>query len=122
MPYEIRNENDHQEALDRIDHLMKKGEANVSKEESQTIRELGLAIQAYENRLYTIPTPATLEGMIELRMYERKLRQKDLARELGISDAKLSLILSGKKKPDVSFLKAVYLKLDVSADFILQHV
>lgn len=122
MFYEIHNEEDHRQALARIDTLMRKGEANVTPEESATIRELGLAIQAYEQSQYTVPAPQTLEGMIELKMYERRLKQKDLAKELGISDAKLSLILSGKKKPDVSFLKAVYTKLNVSADFILQHV
>ena len=47
---------------------------------------------------------------------------KDLARKLNISDAKLSLIMNGKQKPDVDFLKAVHTQLHVDAEFILQHV
>jgi len=60
--------------------------------------------------------------MIEMRMYEMRLKQHDLAKKLNISDAKLSLIMNGKQRPDVDFLKAVYTELNVDAEFILQHV
>jgi len=49
------------------------------------------------------------------------LKQKDLAKKLKISDAKLSLIMNGKQKPDIDFLKAVYFELKVDAEFILEH-
>ena len=51
-----------------------------------------------------------------------KLRQKDLAKTLGVSNTKLSLILNGKQKPDIQFIKAIHAKLNVSADFIMQHI
>ena len=59
--------------------------------------------------------------MIELRMYELKLTQSKLAKMLGVTDAKLSQILNGKRNPDVSFLKAVHQKLKVDAGFLLTH-
>ncbi|MFN8346613.1 MAG: helix-turn-helix domain-containing protein [Spirosomataceae bacterium] len=118
----ITNETEYERIMEEILHLMNQGEGNLNKEEKEKLRNLALAAQVYEQNLYTIPAPTTLEGMIELRMYEMKLKQKDLAKTLGVSDAKLSLILSGKQKPDIPFIKAVHTKLNVSADFILQHV
>ena len=101
---------------------MNKGEANLTNQEVNRLRTLALETQAYEKSIYSIPAPSTLAGMIELRMYEMKPRQKDLAKTLQVSDTKLSMILSGKQKPDVPFLKALYRDLDIPADFILEHV
>lgn len=108
--------------MQEVDTLMKKGEANLTDAELDKIRTLALTAQAYEQKLYKIPSPQTLEGMIELRMYELKLSQTKLSETLGISNAKLSLILNKKQKPDIAFLKAIYKKLNVDADFILEHV
>ncbi|MCE7067762.1 helix-turn-helix domain-containing protein [Dyadobacter sp. CY326] len=79
-------------------------------------------MQEYELKTYPISAPKTLEGMIELRMYELRLKQKDIAETLGVTPVKLSMILSGKQKPDIHFLKALYKKLNVPADFILEHI
>jgi HTH-type transcriptional regulator/antitoxin HigA len=118
----IDNDSDHAIVMSKIEGLMAKGSENVSKEELAEIRRLALLAQDYEQKKYVIAAPKTLNGMIEMRMYEMRLKQKDLAKKLNISDAKLSLIMNGKQKPDVDFLKAVYTKLNVDADFILAHV
>ncbi|MBS1532127.1 MAG: helix-turn-helix domain-containing protein [Bacteroidetes bacterium] len=118
----VKNEHDYKAVMNHIDSLMAKGSENVSKEELAEIRELALAAQQYEQNKYTIALPQTLTGMIEMRMYELHLKQKDLAKKLNISDTKLSMIMTGKQKPDVNFLKAVHTQLDVDAGFILQHV
>lgn len=118
----IDNDSDHAIVMSKIEGLMAKGSENVSKEELAEIRRLALLAQDYEQKKYVIAAPKTLNGMIEMRMYEMRLKQKDLAKKLNISDAKLSLIMNGKQKPDVDFLKAVHTKLNVDADFILAHV
>ena len=100
----ISNKSEYNTVMKRIDNLMKKGEANLTKKENAGLRQLALDAQAYEKSVYTIPAPATIEGMIELRMYEMKLKQHQLAEKLGVSNAKLSLILNGKQKMDLSFL------------------
>lgn len=105
----------------KIDSLMAKGSENVSENELKEIRHLALKAQAYEQRFYVIEQPTTLSGMIEMRMYEMKLKQVDLAKKLKVSPAKLSLILSGKQKVDVNFLKAVHNELKVDAEFLLEH-
>ena len=120
--YKITTEAQHAEMLEKIDGLMRKGEKNVTEKESEEIRAIGTALQKYEQSIYTIPTPGTLEGMIELRMYEMRLKQKDLAETLGVSPVKLSMILRGKQKPDISFIKALHTKLKVPAEFILAHI
>jgi len=118
----IDSESDYTAVMAKIDSLMSKGSQNVSNEELAEIRALALAAQQYEQQKYVIAAPTTLSGMIEMRMYEMRLKQKDLAKKLNISDAKLSLIMNGKQKPDVEFLKAVHTELQVDAEFILQHV
>lgn len=106
----------------RINTLMKIGEANLQAEEFEEIQSLSLKAQAYERIIYTIEPPSTLEGMVELRMYEMRLKQKDLADKLNMSNSKLSLILNGKQKPDLAFIKAIHTELNVPADFILEHI
>ena len=118
----IKTEKEYKEAMLKIDALMKKGEADLTDKEVADLKKMAVAAQAYEKSIYTIPAPKTLEGMIELKMYERKLKQKELAKLMGLGEAKLSQILSGKRQPDVAFLKAAYQKLGIDPSFLLKHV
>jgi HTH-type transcriptional regulator/antitoxin HigA len=106
----------------KIASLMAKGSKNVTKKELAQIRKLAAWAQGFEQNKHQIEAPSTLAGVIEMKMYQMKLKQKELARKLKISDTKLSLIMSGKQKPDVRFLKAVHQQLDVDADFLLNVV
>ena len=121
MMKEIKNEDDYKQVMAKIDGLMAKGSGNVSKEELGEIRTLAQSAQGYEQAKYVIEAPTTLVGMIEMRMYEMKLKQRDLAKKLNVSDAKLSLIMNGKQKPGLDFLKAVHSQLRIDAEFILEH-
>lgn len=117
--YRIENEKDYNATMKKIDALMKKGEANLTDKEAEELRTLALAAQAYEKSIYTIPAPKTLEGLIELKMYEHKLKQKELARLLGVGEPKLSQIMSKKRKPDVAFLKAAHKLLGIDGNILL---
>lgn len=118
---EIKNEADYHQVMTKIDGLMAKGSNKVSKEELNEIRALAQSAQRYEQTRHVIEAPTTLVGMIEMRMYEMKLRQRDLAKKLDVSEAKLSLIMNGKQKPGIDFLKAVHSQLNIDANFILEH-
>ena len=48
------------------------------------------AAQAYEKSVYSISPPRTIQGMIELKMYEKKLKQKALARLIFHFNAAIS--------------------------------
>jgi len=117
----INKDSDYQTVMSKIEALMTKGSQNVSKEELDELRGLALLAQAYEKSIYVVEPPKTLVGMIEMKMYELRLKQHELAKKLHVSDAKLSLIMNGKQKPDVEFLKSIYNELHVDADFILQN-
>jgi len=67
-----------------------------------------------------IRQPQTLIEMIELKMYERKLKQKDLAALLGISPTRLSEVLQGKRKVNLDLAKRLYSILKISPEFILE--
>ena len=118
----IETEADYKSVMARIDNLMSKGSENVSKTEWAEIRKLALTAQEYEKTKFTIAAPTTLAGIIEMKMYEMRLKQKDLARKLKVSDTKLSLIMNGKQKPDIDFLKAVHQQLHVNGDYLLNSL
>lgn len=117
----IETEKDYNATMKKIDALMKKGENNLTNKEAEELRMLALAAQAYEKSIYTIPAPKTLEGLIELKMYERKLKQKELASLLEIGEPKLSQIMSKKRKADVAFLKAAHKHLGIDGNTLLEY-
>lgn len=120
--FKIESEKEYNATMNKIDALMKKGENNLTNQEAEMLRMQALAAQAYEKSIYTIPAPKTLEGLIELKMYEKKLKQKELAKLLGIGEPKLSQIMSKKRKPDVAFLKAAHLRLGIDGNVLLEFV
>ena len=118
----ITSDKAYQATMEKIDGLMKIGEAKMKPAQAAELRLLALAAQAYEKSMYTIPAPKTLQGLIEFKMYERKLKQKELAQLLDIAESKLSQILTGKRKPDVSFLKAAHEQLEIDGNILLEYV
>ena len=117
----IENEREYNATMKKIDALIKKGEKNLTDKDAKEIRTLALAAQAYEKSIYTIPAPKTFEGLIELKMYERRLKQKELAKLLGIGAPKLSQIMSRKRKPDLAFLKAAHEHLGIDGNILLEY-
>ncbi|MDQ2862657.1 MAG: helix-turn-helix domain-containing protein [Bacteroidota bacterium] len=117
----ITTKKEFKNSAEEVFNLMNKGEGNLTKKEEARVRLLASAIQEYEKKIYPLEMPKTLEGMIEIKMYEHKISQSELARKLQLSTAKLSLILNGKQKPDIGFLKGVRKELNIDADFILDH-
>jgi HTH-type transcriptional regulator/antitoxin HigA len=63
--------------------------------------------------------PTTLQEVIELRMFQRKLKQKDLAVLLGTSPSRISEFLRGKRELTLPMAKALHQKLNVDAELIL---
>jgi len=118
----VVNEANFNEVVASIESLMAKGSQNLSQPEQEELKALALAVQKYEKGIYFIPPPSTLEGIIELKMYELRLKQSELAKRLGVSEAKFSLILNHKQKPDVAFLKALHKELEIDGNQLLELV
>ena len=117
----IKTENEYQVAIAGIEVFLKKGFVNLTLEETNELERISKAVAAYEKEYYPVPKPDTLSEMIELKMYELRLTQKKLSELLKIAPDKLSMILNGKRSPDVAFLKAAHQNLGIDADFLLTH-
>ena len=108
--------------MKEIDALMKKGEENLSQKEFERLQILSEAAENYEDIHDPLPLPSSLSDMIRMKMFQLKLKQHYAARLLGVSETKLSMIMSGKQKPDIYFIKALHEKLNLDANQILQAV
>ena len=100
----------------------KGGFEKLSDKEKENLNGYTRIVNNYEEANYTIPLPETLQGLLELKMYENKLKQKDLAKILHITDTKLSEIMNKKRKPNVSFLKAIHEVLGIDGNLLLKMV
>jgi len=92
--------------------------------ELKTLAAMAKAAEEYEDNVLGLKPPKepkTLIELLEQKMYEHKLTQAKLASTLEVGSSKLSEILSGKRRPDVPFLKAVYKKLNADPAFLLEH-
>jgi HTH-type transcriptional regulator/antitoxin HigA len=118
----ILNKEVYELTMKEIDALMKKGEESLSPKELERLRILSEAAENYEDIHEPLPIPSSLPDMIRMKMFQLRLKQHYTAKLLGVSEAKLSLIMSGKQKPDIYFVKALYEKLNLDANQILQAV
>ena len=104
-----------------IDGYLQRGFDNLSQSENEELKRLSEMAEAYEDKHFHFPyRPQTLQDMIELKMFEQKLKQKELATLLGVSASRLSEIMHGKRKINIDLAKRLYQKLDIDAGFILQ--
>ncbi len=94
----------------------------LTKKEKVELEKYTQIVNAYEAIHYTIPLPETLQGLIELKMYENKLKQKELAQKLNITDTKLSEIMHHKRKPNLSFLKSLHEVFNIDGNLLLRMV
>jgi HTH-type transcriptional regulator/antitoxin HigA len=125
MKHTIPSKKAYHETMVAIYNLMNKGEANLTSKELKTLEAMAKAAEDYEDNVLGLKPakpPKTIAELVEQKMYENKMTQAKMASTLGLGNSKLSEILSGKRKPDVPFLKALYKKLHVDPAFLLDHV
>ena len=116
----ISTEKDYKQAFTQLDELI--GRMGTDPEQQKEARAVAEAIQAYEQAHVPFPKPTTLIGMIELKMYERRLKQKDLALLLNVETSRISELLNGKRKLTLDLAKQLHEKLDIDGNFILEAV
>ena len=78
--------------------------------------------EAFEDSIPLMPirVPETLPGMIQVKMAERQMKQKDMATFLDISAARFSEFMNGKRRITIDLAKKLYERLDISPEFILK--
>jgi antitoxin component HigA of HigAB toxin-antitoxin module len=103
---------------------MNKGEQNLSPEELVELSEMTNAAELYEDNILNLnfrKEPETISDWVERALFEHKMTQTSLATALGMPKSKVSEILSGKRKPDVPFLKGLHKVLKADPEFLLEH-
>jgi len=116
----IKSKTDYIKATKRIEELLKMVGNETSPKDKNFIEldKLSEMVADYEDKHYSM-TPQNLTEMIELRMYQLGLKQKDLARLLGVNTARISEYLNGKRKLNLEVAKALHQKLNIDAELIL---
>lgn len=115
------SEDDYKKAAARIEELLKVV-SNNTHQDDPNLKELAALsdiIENYETEYYPIGTPS-LKDVIELRMFERKLKQKDLADLLETSASRISEYMNGKRDITIEIARALHKKLNIDSDIILQ--
>jgi HTH-type transcriptional regulator / antitoxin HigA len=97
-----------------------KGFSSLTMNQNKALQKFTKIVHAWEEANIVIPVPDTLEGLIELKMYENKVKQKELAKMLKTSDTQLSEIMHRKRKPSVAFLKALNSILGIDGNVLLR--
>ncbi|TAL61570.1 MAG: helix-turn-helix domain-containing protein [Bacteroidetes bacterium] len=115
------SEVDYKKASARIEKLLKVVNNNTPQDDTNLKELVTLSdiIENYETEYYPMGT-LSLKDVIELRMFEKKLKQKDLAELLESSTSRISEYLNGKRDITIKIVRALNKKLNIDSDIILQ--
>lgn len=115
------SQNEYRKAAERIEELLLLVNDSTPKEDANLKELVALSdlVEKYETEYYPIGTPS-LKDVIELRMFENKLKQKDLAILLDTSASRISEYMNGKRDITIEIARALHKKLNIDSDIILQ--
>ena len=111
----IRNDQDYEATLDRIELLM---EAILGTPEFDELDVLTTLVEAYEEKHYKIALPNPISA-IKFRMEQLELKQMDLIPYLG-SKSKVSEVLSGKRALSKQMIRALHEGLNIPLEVLIQ--
>ena len=112
---------DYEKGMERIEVITRYATENggfkaIGKDLLDEYLSLASSAADYEDKVLKIlplkePTPLLL--LIEDAMHKRRMKQRDLARELEVSEARISDILRGKTNIGMSLAKKIHKKLEI---------
>ena len=120
---QIKSKKEYHETMVLIYDLMNKRDGKLTKVESNKLAEMSKAAEYFEDivlGLKPVKDPETIQEIVELKLFENKMTQAKLADEIGISKSKVSEILNGKRKADITFLKGIHKILKIDATLLLK--
>lgn len=128
MTHQIQTQEEYPQVMEQIESYLTKstqsgGFHTLTPPERKTLQELSLLAEAWEDNIPLMPLkqPQTIVQMLELKMYELKLKQKDLADMRGISTTRLSEVMQGKRKVNMDLAKKLYQVLHIDPAFLLEN-
>jgi HTH-type transcriptional regulator/antitoxin HigA len=120
---------DYEKGMERIEVITRYASENggfkaIGKDLLDEYLSLASSAADYEDKVLKIlplkePTPLIL--LIEDAMHKRRMKQRDLARELEVSEARISDILRGKTNIGMSLAKKIHKKLGIDGNLILEN-
>ena len=112
----IKNEQDHNKALSRIEQLM---DAKPSTADMDELELMTALVEMYEERHFPISWPDPIEA-IRFRMEQLGLGQKDLVAFIG-SKSKVSEVLNGKRPLTLAMMRGLQKGLGIPAEVLLKE-
>jgi HTH-type transcriptional regulator/antitoxin HigA len=112
----IKNENDYDTALSRIDQLM---DAKSGTPEMDELELLTALVGMYEEQHFPISPPDPIDA-IKFRMEQIGLVQKDMIPYIG-TKSKVSEVLNGKRPLTLSMMRSLNKDLGISAEVLLKE-
>jgi HTH-type transcriptional regulator/antitoxin HigA len=113
----IKNEQQYEEALERVYELMQL-DLKEDSEDADEFQILTLLVKEYELVHYPVPKPKPIEA-IKFRLEQMGLSEAGLSEILG-SRSRKSEILSGKRKLTLGMIRKLHDKLSISSDVLIQ--
>lgn len=110
----IRTEQDHRDAVKRIEQLMNAGPGTPEGDELDVLATL---VDAYESRHYPMDEPGPAAA-IQFRMEQQNLSRKDLEPMIG-GRGRVSEVLTGKRPLTLEMVRRVKGGLGISADVLI---
>ncbi|MGY5848765.1 helix-turn-helix domain-containing protein [Salegentibacter sp. HM20] len=111
----IRNEEDYQNALQRLDEIF---DAKRGTEEGDELEILAILVDNYENEHFPIGMPDPIEA-IKFRMEQMGMKQKDLAEVFGFK-SRVSEILNRKRKLTLEMVRKLHTTLHIPTEVLVQ--
>ncbi|MBX0290096.1 helix-turn-helix domain-containing protein [Hymenobacter sp. HSC-4F20] len=115
--FTISNDQEHAAA---VEQLIQWNQAPDVADRLAEIHALGEAVEAYEESQGWVPEPPqTVRGILEVEMFKRRIRQRQLAELLGVTETRLSEVMNGKREMNIDFARKLHTKLQIPGDVIL---
>jgi antitoxin component HigA of HigAB toxin-antitoxin module len=119
---EIKSKKEYHEMMVTIYNLMNKRNGKLTKAETIKLTEMSIAAEYYEDHvlgLKLVKEPKSIQEIVELKLFENKMTKAKLAEEMGLAKSKVSEILNGKRKADITFIKGIHKVLKIDAKLLL---
>ena len=107
-------------ALARIEELLPLVDDQVAADDRNAV-ELALLSEfviEYESLHFPIEKP-TIAELIDLALEEKKMTQKELAKEIGVSPSRINDFITGRAEPSLKIAKCVCVCLGITASVML---
>ena len=98
-------------------------ENDIPKDVREEYRKVSRALIDYEEAYHPLPgcVSTLITDEIKTQMQRNNLKQRGLARMLGIQESRVSDLLKGKRPLNLNVVKKLHSELKIPADFLLTH-